>query len=477
METGVWVGIALSLHYALQIAVLIRALSRPDREPASRVAWVLVILGLPAVGIVLYLALGEVSLGRRQVARMRAVRQALPVKVPGQEPAALPAPARAAFGRGVSVNGFAPVGGNRARLAADADQAMAGIVADIDAARESVHILVYIWLDDTNGRALMAALARAAARGVACRAMVDGLGSRKVLKSAGWAAMKAAGVKTGIAFDTSWAAARLLLGRIDIRNHRKIFVIDGRIAWCGSQNCADPAFLPKARFAPWVDIMLRIEGPVAWQTQALFAADWMGQGGDDIAPLLTGAPEAVPGGFPALAVGTGPDLSANAVPDMVALLLAAAQREVVISTPYFVPTQGLDEAIRATALRGVAVTLILPARNDSRMVAWASRSTYGGLLKAGVALHEFQPGLLHAKTLTVDGGLALIGSANLDRRSFELNFENVMLIADAPTAGLIRERQADYLAQSRPVTAAEVTGWRLPKRLLHNAAAIVSPIL
>ncbi|GAB1380576.1 phospholipase D-like domain-containing protein [Pararhodobacter aggregans] len=477
METGAWVGLTLTLHYALQIGVMVRALTRPDREPASRVAWVLVILGLPAAGIALYLMLGEVSPGRRRVARMREVRQALPVAVPGQGAAPLPAPARAAFGRGAAVNGFSPVGGNRAELAADSDAAIAGIVADIDAARESVHILVYIWLDDRNGRALMAALARAAARGVTCRAMVDGLGSRGVLKSAAWAAMTAAGVRTGIAFDTSWAAARLLLGRIDIRNHRKIFVIDGRIAWCGSQNCADPAFLPKARFAPWVDIMLRLEGPVAWQMQALFAADWMAQGGDDILGALAVAPAAAPEGFPALAVGTGPDLSANAVPDMVALLLAAAEREVVISTPYFVPTQGLDEAIRATALRGVSVTLILPARNDSRMVAWASRSTYAGLLRAGVAIHEFQPGLLHAKTLTVDGGLAMIGSANLDRRSFELNFENVMLIADAPTCGLIRERQQVYLVQSRQVSGDDVSGWSLPKRLLYNAAGIVSPVL
>ncbi|MCW1404381.1 phospholipase D-like domain-containing protein [Novosphingobium sp. MW5] len=235
--------------------------------------------------------------------------------------------------------------GNTARLLGDSDAAIDAMVADIDAARSSVHVLVYIWLDDANGGKLMAALARAAQRGVVCRVMVDGLGSRRLLRCERFRAMQAAGVKTGVAFSTRWAAARLLLGRIDIRNHRKLFVIDGQIAYVGSQNCADPAFAIKAAYGPWVDIMLRFEGPVVWQTQALFAADWMGQGGDDMAALLAAPAPPVAGGFPALVFGSGPDLSVNAVPDVVGLLLAAAQDEVVISTPYFVPTQALAGAV------------------------------------------------------------------------------------------------------------------------------------
>lgn len=473
---SVW--LTLTLHYALQLGVLLRALTRPDREPASRLAWMLVILGVPVAGALLYLMLGEVSPGRRRTALMHKVRRALPVMVPGvDEAAGLPAAARGAFARGAVVNGFAPVPGNTARLMGDSDAAIDAMVADIDAACSSVHVLVYIWLDDANGGKLMAALVRAAQRGVVCRVMVDGLGSRHLLRSERFRAMQAAGVKTGVAFSTRWAAARMLLGRIDIRNHRKLFVIDGRIAYVGSQNCADPAFAIKARFAPWVDIMLRFEGPVVWQTQALFAADWMGQGGDDMADMLAAPARPVGGGFPALVFGSGPDLSVNAVPDVVGLLLAAAQDEVVISTPYFVPTQGLQEQLRATALRGVRVVLILPARNDSRMVGWASRAAYASLIGAGVDIHEFTPGLLHAKTLTVDGGLALIGSANLDRRSFELNFENSLLLADAGVSGEIRARQQAYLAQSVAVRADVVARWSLGRRLIYNSAATISPVL
>lgn len=477
METSALLIVTAVLHYALQLAVLVRALTRPGREPASRLAWVLVILSVPALGLVLYLLLGEVSPGRRRAERMQRVRAALPVAMPGQGAASLPEAAVPAFARAAAVNGFAPLDGNRASLAPTAAEAMSRLIADIDAARRSVHVLVYIWLDDGTGQALADAVMRASARGIACRVMVDGLGSRGLLRSALWRRMTAAGVRQGIAFDTRWAAGRSLLGRVDIRNHRKIFVIDGQITHVGSRNCADPAFAPKASFGPWHDILLRLEGPVAGQMQALFAADWMGAGGDDLGAELAHAPLPTDQGFPALAFGTGPDLSPGAVVDVVGLLLASARHEVVITTPYFVPTQALEDQLRATAIRGVAVTLILPARNDSRMVAWASRASYAGLLKAGVRLREHGPGLLHSKTLTVDGRLTMLGSANLDRRSFELNFENNLLFADEALTGQVRDRQAEYAATSTPVSEADVAGWSLPRRLLCNVAAMISPVL
>ncbi|WP_068299606.1 cardiolipin synthase [Pararhodobacter sp. CCB-MM2] len=477
MEASVILILTAIAHYALQLAVLLRALIRPGREATSRLAWVLVILSVPALGVVLYLLLGEVSPGRRRAERMRAVRAGLPTEAPGIAQAEVPDRAEAAFGRAASVNGFAVLPGNRVSLSDDASGQLAALVEAIDAAERHVHIVVYIWLTDETGRALAEAVMRAAARGVTCRVMVDGLGSRALVRSDLWRAMTAAGVKTRIAFDTRWAAGRSLLGRVDIRNHRKIFVIDGALAFCGSRNCADPAFLPKAKYAPWHDVLMRLEGPVVWQVQALFAADWTGGGGDALSAELAVAPAAAPDGVPGLAFGTGPDLSPGAVADVVGLLLAAARQEVVISTPYFVPTAGLLEQLRATALRGVAVTLILPARNDSRMVAFASRATYPGLMQAGVRIVEHAPGLLHAKTLRVDEGLMMLGSANLDRRSFELNFENNILLADPVATADLAALQTRWIAASRVLTAGEVAGWSLPRRLAHNIAAMISPVL
>ncbi len=478
--SGYWAMIDLLILYLAQFVVMLRALTRPNRDPAARIAWMLVIFAIPGLGILLYAFLGEVSFGRAAVKRMRTVIAGLPVQpqiVSPVAPRALPGGSRAAFARAAAVNGFSPVSGNRMVLAPDSDAAIDGMVADIDAARETVHVLFYIWLDDTNGGKIMDALARAARRGVTCRAMVDGLGSREVLRTGGWQALEAAGVRTCSAFDTRWPTLRMMVGRIDIRNHRKITVIDGQVAWVGSQNCADAAFLPKAAFGPWVDIMMRVDGPVAWQMQQLFVADWMSHTGEDIAAVLDRPVAAHADGHPAIAFGSGPDLSQNAVPDTIIQVAASALDEIVVTTPYYVPSSPVQDILRSTARRGVKVRLILPAVNDNRFVAAASRSYYAGLLHAGVRIFEHGPGLLHSKTLTVDGRMAMIGSANLDRRSFDLNFENNMLLAGAGPLAAIRARQLSYLGQSREVTLDEVRAWRWTRRLVHNLAATFSPVL
>src|SRR4029434_4504985 len=164
------------------------------------------------------------------------------------------------FRVGHSVNGFEPVGGNNGKLLADSNASIEYLVADIDAAKDHVHLIVYIWLPDNNGLKVVEALKRAAARHVACRVMADGLGSRIMIQSPHWKAMQAAGVQVATALPIGNLLLRPLRGRIDLRNHRKILVIDNRIKYCGSQNCADPEFRIKARFAPWVDAVMRFEG-------------------------------------------------------------------------------------------------------------------------------------------------------------------------------------------------------------------------
>lgn len=475
----------LLLHVVLVALVSVRVLLRPHRDPAARLAWIVVVLALPAVGVIGYLLLGETNIGRRRVARMRAVLATLPdpARAPGMEaPALVPdVPRRHAplFRVGQSISGYGPVAGNRASLMADSNATVAALIADIDAARDHVHLLFYIWLPDNNGTAVAEALGRAARRGVACRAMVDDLGSRLLVKSAHWRAMEAAGVRVGRALAVGNPLLRVWDGRLDLRDHRKIVVIDNRVTYVGSQNCADPEFRIKAKYAPWVDAVLRVEGPVARQAQHLFASDWMTYGGDDISGLL-GAPwpaEDAQPGFPAQVVCSGPTVRHSAMPEMFQSLMYAARQELVITTPYYVPDESLQAALCAAANRGVATTIVFPARNDNWAVAAASRSLYADLLAAGVAIHEYQGGLLHAKTLTMDGEVALIGSANMDRRSFDLNYENNLLLADAAVTSAIRARQADYVAGSRPVLAEEVAAWPAWRRLWHNTAAVMGPVL
>ncbi|VGO23474.1 cardiolipin synthase [Pontiella sulfatireligans] len=484
MNDGLWTGtLYVVVHVLLQVAFILRVLLRPHREPASRIAWVVVIVAVPALGMLAYILFGETNIGRRRVERTRAVIAKLPKvsDVPGLDAMMawndLPERHAHLFQMGKTINGLDPVGGNRAKLLENSTATIASIVADIDAAKETVHLLFYIWLTDGNGCKVAEALKRAAARGVTCRAMADGLGSRGMIKSKHWKSMREAGVHLAEALPIGNPLLRPLKGRIDLRNHRKIVVIDNLITYCGSQNCADPEFLVKAKYAPWVDVMTRLEGPVVRQNQGLFASDWEAGTGENINDLLTLPMPALKDGFAAQVVGTGPTNRYSAMPEMFETLMYAARRKLVISTPYYVPNEAMQAGLCACARRGVDATIIFPARNDSWIVGAASRSYYAGLLAAGVKIFEFEGGLLHAKTLTLDGEVALIGSANMDRRSFELNYENNILLYDPALTSDLYERQESFIADSHPVTVEMVAGWSRRHRLFNNAVAMFGPVL
>ncbi|WP_126976049.1 cardiolipin synthase [Frigidibacter oleivorans] len=469
------------LHVALQGLTLLRVMAREDRDPATRMAWVMVILAVPFAGVALYFLIGEIKISRRTLDRMTGAIEALPPAPPAPL-AQVPDPFRPLFDRAAAANGFAALTGNRIELMPQGEGAIDRLVADIDAAERHVHLLFYIWLDDHAGRRVADAAIRAAGRGVEVRVMVDALGSRAFVASATWAAMQAAGVRARKAFSISFPLLRLAISRIDIRNHRKIVVIDSDVAWCGSRNCADEAFAIKARYAPWVDIMLRLTGPVVWQHQQLFVSDWITHAKEDVSDLLKEAVhparDAEAAGLAvAIAFGSGPSLNKHAVSDVFQAAIAAARRDLVITTPYYVPNEALHQQICAAAVRGVRVRMILPARNDSRIVGMASRSFYRQLLSAGVELHEYRPGLLHAKTLVVDGIVAVIGSANMDRRSFELNYENGLLAHDAALAGAVGRLQALWLAEAPPVDEAAVRDWSLPRRIANNLMASFAPLI
>src|SRR6266700_3485968 len=448
---ALWTGAFLLVH----LGVIARVILRPHRQPASRVAWIVVMIVLPVIGILTYILFGETSIGRRRVSRLCAVLAVMPdlTKAPGMDSPNLqpkiPETYAHLFRLGHSVNGFEPVGGNCATLLPDSNATIESMVADIDTSQDHVHLIFYIWLPDNNGLKVVEALLRAVTRKVACRVMADGLGSRIMIESPHWKAMQAAGVQVATALPIGNPFLRPLRGRIDLRNHRKILVIDNRITYCGSQNCADPEFRIEARFAPWVDAMMRFEGPIARQNQYLFASDWMAQMDGDLTPLLRQP-------FPPRDRGL---------------------TELIITTPYYVPDEAMQTALCACARRGVTTTVIFPARNDSWIVGAASRSYYSDLLAAGVRIYESEGGLLHTKSLTLDGEITLIGSANMDRRSFDLNYENNILFYDPTLTAEMRRRQDAYLACSHPVTAETVAQWPMTRRLWNNTIAMLGPIL
>ena len=472
----------VEIHTLIVVGFTIRILLRDGMLPSSRMAWFMVIATVPFLGAALYFLFGEVDLGQRARRRHREILARLRAFAPPEVFATKGADAlpsrhlRQAFAYAASINGFHPTAGNKARLMPDDRTARNSLIEDIDAARDTVHILYYIWLNDDTGTRTAQAVIRAAKRGVTCRVMVDGLGSRAFTQSQLWAEMAEAGVDLAIALSLSRPIRTLLTSRIDLRNHRKITVIDGRVGYCGSQNCADPEFRVKARFAPWVDIMVRVQGPVVAQMQLLFASDWLKEHNTPIEAFCFHT-DPIAGGFVASAVGDGPTERPRASPQMFCTLIETANRELLITTPYFVPDPTVIEALCAAAYRGVNVSLILPKHNDSWIVAAASRSYYHKLLQAGAVIWEYRKGLLHSKTLTIDEQAVFFGSSNLDMRSFDLNYENDMLVEDPALTGAIRARQMEYIADSDRVTLDDIAQWLPARRMWHNAIATIGPVL
>ncbi|WP_299848318.1 cardiolipin synthase [uncultured Roseovarius sp.] len=472
----------LILHALLVIGFTTRILLRDDLSPPARLAWFIVLNVLPYFGSAIYFVFGEIDLGNRANKRHHQIFGEIRTKAAAFMGTAsnvehlIDPLYRPAFFYAGSINGFHPVDGNKAELMVDARATKDRLVADIDAARDHVHVLYYIWLDDNTGTDVAEALIRAARRGVTCRAMADGLGSRALVKSCLWRQMKEAGVHLAVALSLKNPIRTILTSRLDLRNHRKITVIDGKVTYCGSRNSADPEFLVKAKFAPWVDIMLRFEGPVVAQNQLLFASDWMQATGESLDQIKLVA-KPFKDGFPAQVMGDGPTERRGATPQLFSNLIACAQSELTLSTPYFVPDATVLEALCAAAHRGVEVTLIFPKVNDSWIVAAASRSFYRKLLEAGCVIHEFKGGLLHAKTLTIDGKLSLVGSSNLDLRSFDLNYENNILLQDPKTTAAIFQRQQDYIASSSHVDLPEVLAWSYRRRIWNNVIATIGPVL
>ena len=483
--------IFLIIHFILLLLISLRVLARYDLTSSARLAWLVVLFVLPYIGVVGYWMFGEIHLGRNFTREHKQIIHKLRAHNPevlGSDASlvdAIKPEYRAAFAYSANVTGFHTTLGNRAELMADAAATRKRMIADFDAATDHIHVLYYIWLIDGMGIDTAQALIRAAKRGVTCRAMVDGMGSRKMVGSKVWREMKDAGVQVSVALPISNVIKVLLFSRIDLRNHRKITVIDGKIGYSGSRNCADPEFRPKPKYAPWVDIMLRVEGPVVAQNQMLFASDWLTENPDtplESFPYFTESQtdalsDIQSDGFAAQVFSDGPTQRHGATPQFLGALISQAQQTLIISTPYFVPDYSLVSILCATAYRGVEVTMIFPKKNDSLIVAATSHSYYWELLKAGIKIYEYKPGLLHAKTLTVDGEISLIGSTNLDLRSFDLNYENNVVLSDKVLTASIVERQYQYIADSDEVTLEQVESWTLPYKIWNNVVATMGPVL
>jgi cardiolipin synthase len=322
-------------------------------------------------------------------------------------------------------------------------------------------------------------LIRAAGRGVACRVLVDDIGGRVFTADDSAKRLAAAGVKAISTLQVGFF--RGLFERLDLRNHRKIAVIDGVVGYTGSQNIADPAVLKKTEaVGEWIDAMVRITGPAVEALQVTMLADWefeTFEGIEHVADKFDLKRNERTGTATVQVVPSGPGLALSTIHELILTAIYGAQRELVLTTPYFVPDDAMRLALLSAAARGVQVTLVVPRRADSHLVRLAGEAYYEELLEAGVKIARFGRGVLHTKAITIDGEIAMFGSVNLDMRSFHLNFEISLLVYDETFAQQLRALQQQYTDESRLLV---LTRWRkrpLPLRFAQQCAQLLSPLL
>ncbi|MBU1234316.1 MAG: cardiolipin synthase [Proteobacteria bacterium] len=479
---------------AIRLGLSIRVIMR-QRQYGVTLAWLIVILLLPFLGAIVYLFFGENRIGETRASRTRnslehyhkwlsSLRNNAQINWSKLDSALEPIHRQAD-----ALIGIPALDGNSLELIEEPEKIMRAIIKDINAATSTCHLQFYIWHEGGTADEVIGALIRAAARGVTCRILVDAIGSKNFLKGEKVKELRAAGIRVLESLPAGFFKA--IFVRIDIRNHRKIVVIDGKIAYPGSQNMIDPRFFKQdSGVGQWVDIMVRIQGPVVEPIAGTFISDWfletdnekvssrsLEEDIEQVRSIADIRPQPFSGDIPVQLVPSGPDFTPEAIHNLLLTTIYAAQKNITLTTPYFVPDESLLTALQSAAQRGVDVRIIVPKINDSKLVHYASRARYESLATRGVSIMLFTGGLLHSKTITVDDKFALFGSVNLDMRSFWLNFEATLFIYSSSFTTELRQVQRRYESQAQPLDLEIMARRSYVEKFFENSALLIGPLL
>jgi cardiolipin synthase A/B len=446
------------------------------KEPASTFAWIFVLLAFPALGVVLFWYLGRDRIRRPVRTRLavnRPVRSKLDDRVSGSfaRPVhaslidSAPPELRGVMRLALRMGRAEIRPGNAVEVLVGAPASYDALVAAIEAAKDHVHLEYYVFRGDVSGKRVIRALEAAAERGVEVRVLYDGFGSAGLGPSL--RALKKKGGKKAAFFplDPIRKAAT-----INLRNHRKVAVIDGLVGFCGGVNIGD-------QFLPWRDVHLRIEGPAVAQLSAVFVEDWFFATREDLVAARYVPPLEAVGGSMMQIIESGPDQTLEAIHRLYFAAIASAQKRVWVTTPYFVPDRAILVALTTAASRGVDVRLITPSHSNWGVTQHAGRSFYEELLGGGVRIFEYQDGMLHTKTIAVDGRFATVGSANLDVRSFRLNFELIAVLYDEAIVKTMEGLFEEDLAKANEVTLTQWMKRGLGPRLKESVGRLLAPLL
>ena len=455
-----------------------------QRKPAvSTVAWMLAIVFMPYVGAVLFLLLGARRVPRKVRKKLRSDRGLAP-GLDDLDDVLEPFDVMKDLGRvhvhhhgvmalAARMSESPPLHANQVDVMAEVNETYDRMEEALRSARHHAHLEYYVWQPDDTGRRFRDIVAAKAREGIEVRILLDAFGSFN-LDDEFLLPLEEAGVQV------AWFLPLRLLWpgrRLNLRNHRKSMIVDGRVGFTGGVNIGDEYVGRLARWGPWRDTHMRLQGPVVHQLQQVFVEDWYFATDEELTrPDYFPAPEPS-GDHVAQIIASGPTRRVDVIHDIFFAAITSAQQRVLITTPYFIPTEAITTALATASRRGVDVRLLLPGRSNQRLVLHAGRSYYEELLDAGVTIYEYTAGILHAKVTVVDGRVAIVGSANMDTRSFRLNFEMDAILYGSSVASHLENIFYSDLHQAVRILPAEFRSRGLVRRLAESVARLLSPVL
>ncbi|WP_410770586.1 cardiolipin synthase [Fontibacillus sp. BL9] len=477
---GKFGGTLVSIFQTLTVITIGLAIFMENRNPSSTMAWILVLALLPVVGLVLYFLLGQNYFKRRKFDKKaesdrksyeridhngNMLPRDLSQFTPGQQ-------RLLQMSQRIARTPFSMA--SRTRVLTNGEETFSTLLKELKKAQHHIHMEYYIYRADDIGREIQKTLIERARAGVEVRFMFDAVGSIGLPKSF-IKELRDAGVKVGVYGEVRFLA---LSSRVNYRNHRKIVVIDGNTGFIGGLNVGDEYLSRSKTYGFWRDTHMLVKGEAVRSMQIIFLQDWQYVTGEKIMDLEYLSPELEQGCSGAVQiVPSGPDNESSALKNIFFAMITSAKKSVWLATPYFIPDEDILTALRVAAMSGIDVRILFPAKPDKRLPFLASHSYFPSLLEVGVKIYEYEKGFLHSKLLIVDGEVATVGTANMDMRSFHLNFEvNVLLVQNDSIAKIVKDFERDLLSTKRIKRKAFMKK-KIVIRFMESAARLMSPLL
>ncbi|WP_459931408.1 cardiolipin synthase [Desulfosporosinus burensis] len=465
----------------IQLVFLGSVIFLENRDPTKTIIWLLILGALPVLGALLYVLFGRV-VRKRRLSRHKQVRQEQTEELlmdrqvrPSAEDVDQvgDSPMNKKLARLLLNDADAPLTlNNRSEVLTNGKKTFRALFSAIEEAKYHIHLEYYIFHNDAIGRDILNLLMRKASEGVKVRVLVDGLGNRSLEKRFG--ELRKAGVETAGFYPVRFP---FLSKRLNLRNHRKIVVVDGRIGFLGGLNVGDEYLSRNKKIGFWRDTFLKLEGDSVNFLQTVFLNDWNVVTHEDInGPLYYPQPLQLGSQLTQIAA-TGPDSDWGSMLQIFFVALTSAERTIYIETPYFIPDEGSVMALKTAALSGLDVRIILQGVSDHKLTYWASHSYIEELLESGVRIYRYTKGILHAKVLILDSEIGVVGSTNFDIRSFSLNFEISAFIYETAFAHRLEQDFHQDLADSKELVLEEYKLRPLSDRIKESSARLFSPLL